>query len=207
MRRLTTAVVAGAIAITAAAACTGDDGGTAVPTDPCRAAIDEASAEAELRDQIALLDRALVVCASVETFTVNVERHPTLLGWDVDTYLSRRCATADETVQRSRVCTSDDVTPSTEPRIAAPEIVYVGRTLDGREVEIRPRPGRPFDDGVPRPIEEMTAIAERLGCDGVESEYQRWFEQVDDPVIGDEASVYAQHALNVLAFIGCETET
>ena len=186
-------------------ACTPDDGSEAIPTDPCRATIDEAGAAAELREQVELLDRALVICATPEVFAVNVQRHPMLIGWDVESYLSSRCSTVeDESVRRSRICTSEQVTPPTSPVAAAPEVVYVGTTLDGREIEIRPRAGRPFEDGRPRVVVEMAEIARRLGCDGVEAEFQRWFEQIDDPLIGDEASVYAQHALDVLAFIQCD---
>lgn len=197
--------VVSVLAAAALVACTPDDGQEAVPTDPCRATIDEAAAAAEIREQVDLLDRALVVCSGPDVFAVNVERHPTLLGWDVSTYFANRCATADdESVRRSRICTSEQVTPTTAPTAAVPEVVWVGTTLDGREIEIRPRAGRPFEDGRPRVILEMVSIAERLGCDGVEAEYQRWFEQVDDPLIGDEASVYAQHARDIMAFIGCE---
>ncbi len=197
--------VAGAIVAVLVGACTPDAGSEATPSDPCRATIDEAGAAAELREQVDLLDRALVICATPEVFAVNVQRHPTLLGWDVETYLSNRCRTVeDESVRRSRICTSEQVTPTTSPVVAAPEVVYVGTTLDGREIEIRPRAGRPFEDGRPRVLVEMAEIARRLGCDGIEAEYVRWIEQIDDPLIGDEVSVYAQHALDVLAFIQCD---
>lgn len=186
-------------------ACSSGGGDDAAPTDPCRATIDEAAAAAELAEQVDLLDQALVVCATPEIFTTNVERHSTLLGWDVATYLSNRCTSADDdAVRRSRICTSEDVAPTTTPTTDIPDVVYVGTSLDGREIEIRPRPGRPFEDGRPEVVNDMADIATRLGCDGVEAEYERWAEQVDDPQIGDEASVYAQHALDVLAFVQCD---
>ncbi|MEX2627244.1 MAG: hypothetical protein WD225_10210 [Ilumatobacteraceae bacterium] len=201
----TAAVALLAAIIGALGACTSDGGDDVAPTDPCRATIDEAGAAAEIADQIDLLDQALVVCATPEVFSANVERYPTLLGWDVSTYLSNRCRSADvDAVRRSRICTSENVAPTTNPSTDVPDVVYVGTTLDGREVEIRPRPGRPFEDGRPEIVDDMADIAERLGCDGVESEYERWVEQIDDPQVGDEASVYAQHALDVLAFVQCD---
>lgn len=200
------ALVAASVLVgTVLVGCTPDERPDAAPSDPCRAVIDEAGMAAELRVQVDLLDRALVVCATPDVFATHVQRHPTLLGWDVSTYLANRCTTAeDESVRRSRICTSEQVAPVTAPTPTVPEVVYVGTTLDGREVEIRPRAGRPFEGGRPRVIVEMVGIAERLGCEGVASEYQRWLAQVDDTLIGDEASVYAQHALDVKAFIQCD---
>jgi hypothetical protein len=177
----------------------------AAPTDPCRSFIDRASAAAELSEQVELLDTALVVCSSVETFTVNVERYPALLGWDVSTYLQNRCTTVDDdAIRGSRICTASVVTTTTIGPVDVPDVVYVGTTLDGRDVEIRPRAGRPFDNGTPQVITGLADIAAATGCDGVEAELERWTSQIDDPVIGDEASVYAQYALDVLAFIQCD---
>lgn len=192
------------VVATVAAACS-QDPEDARPSDPCRDFIDRAGAAAEISEQVELLDSALVVCNSVEAFAVNAQRHPTLFGVDVATYLSTRCATVDDDgIQGSRVCTSDAVTTTTMAPVAPPEVVYLGTTLDGREVEIRPRAGRPFDDdGVPAIISAMADIAIAEGCDGLEAEFERWNNRIEDPLIGDEASVFAQHAQNVLAFIDC----
>lgn len=202
--RVVAIVVAGLMTAFATGSCASEPG-TSAPSDPCRSTIDEAGEEAEISRQIELLDRALLICPSVETFAVHVQRHPTLLGWDVATYLGNRCSTVDdEAVRRSRICTADVVTTTTLPPTDVPDIVYVGTALDGREVEIRPRAGRPFDEGVPGVIARMADVAIREGCDGVRAVYDEWVVRVDDTLIGDEASVYAQHALDVLAFIQCD---
>lgn len=193
-----------ATASTLAAGCSSDEP-TAAPVEPCRAVVDEAAAAAEIDDQIELLDTALVICRSVDAFTAHVERHPGLIAWEMSTYLTSRCTSADDAVQGSTICTSDAVAPPTAPRVEVPEVVYVGETLDGREVEIRPRAGRPFTGSTPTVIAEMADLAVVSGCEGVEEVFERWNAQVDDPLIGDEASVYANHARNVLAYIQCES--
>lgn len=201
-RWLILTVVVGATTWTAA--CSTDEPEVA-PGDPCRATIDQASAEAEISRQVELLDQALLICPSVEAFAVNAQRHPTLFGWDVATYLGTRCTTVeDDAVRRSRICRTGSVTTTTLAPADVLDVVYVGTTLDGREVEIRPSPGRPFDDGIPSVIEAMTDVAIQDGCDGVRAVYESWVVRVDDVLIGDEASVYAQHALDVLAYIQCE---
>lgn len=190
--------------VTSIAACSSDED-TGAPTDPCRATIEEAGSEAEISRQIELLDEALVLCSSVEVFAVHAQRHPTMLGWDVATYLTNRCATVEnEGVRQSRICTSESVATTTPARVDAPEVVFVGTTLDGREVEIRPRAGRPFDDGVPVVIAEMGDLAINSGCEGLQAEFDRWSLLIEDPIIGDEASVFAREAQNVQRFIGCE---
>jgi hypothetical protein len=203
MTHLTGAMVVAVLAV--GAGCT-EEAEQAAPTDPCRSFIDRASVAAEISEQVELLDTALVVCSSVDIFTANVERHPTLLGWDISTYLEHRCTTAEkDAVRGSRICTSTTVaTTTTLAPVDVPEVVYVGTTLDGRNVEIRPRAGRPFDDGTPEVITGLADIAAAAGCEGVEAEFERWSSQIDDPVIGDEASVYAQYALDVMAYIRCD---
>lgn len=179
------------------------------PSDPCRATIDEAAAEAEISRQVELLDRAIVICPGPDVFAANAGRHPTLLGWEIEVFLGNRCATAESVAVRgSRVCQADGITTTTTvPTADAPTIVYVGTTLDGRDVTIRPTPSRPFtDEGIPLIIDEMARIAAREGCDGVEAEHLRWLAQTDDPAGGDEASAYARHALDVARFIGCELD-
>lgn len=206
MRRLALTLGVAAVALLA---CTPADEPVVAPADPCRATIDEAAAEAEIRRQVELLDRALVICSGPDVFAANVGRHPTLLGWDVETYLGNRCATAESpSVRGSRICRSDGIVTTTSmPTADAPTIVYVGTTLDGREVTIRPTPSRPFtDEGIPLIIDEMARIAAREGCAGVEAEHLRWLAQIDDPTGGDEASVYARHALDVARFVQCELD-
>jgi hypothetical protein len=191
-------------AVMAGAACAPESQQVA-PTDPCRSTIDDASSAAEISRQVELLDRALIVCPSVETFAVNAQRHPTMLGVDIATYLRNRCSTAEtESVRTSRICSSETIATTTLPPTDVPDVVYVGTTLDGRQVEIRPRAGRPFDEGTPSVIAEMPGIALLAGCDGIQEVFDEWSARIDDPVIGDEASVYAQQALDVLAYIQCD---
>ena len=102
----------------------------------------------------------------------------------------------------SSVCT--DVITTTPTTIGGlTEVEYIGQTMDGREVTIGPG-DTAFVDGKPVAIVAIVDIAAEDGCEGVEAEGARWLAQIDDPVIGDEASVYARHAENVLAFMGCE---
>ena len=75
--------------------------------------------------------------------------------------------------------------------------------MDGREVTID-LGDTDFVDGKPSAIVAIVDIAAEDGCPGVEAERDRWLAQTNDPLVGDEASVYARHAENVLAFIGCE---
>lgn len=150
-----------------------------------------------------------MICSGPDVFATHVGRHPTLLGWDIETYLANRCVSAESpAVRGSRICRADGIaTSTTMPTADAPTVFYLGTTLDGREVQIRPTPSRPFtDEGIPLVIDEMARIAARAGCDGVEAEHQRWLAQVDDPIIGDEASAYARHALDVARFIQCDVE-
>lgn len=180
------------------------------PTDLCRATIDEAAAEAEINRQVELLDRALVICSGPDVFAANVGRHPTLLGWEIETYLGNRCTTAEnEAVRGSRVCRAEGIAPPTTLATAdAPTVAWVGTTMDGREATVRPTPSRPFtDEGIPRIVDEMAHIMLREGCAGVEAEHRRWLALVDDPIGGDEASAYANYALEVAAFFSCDDDT
>ena len=102
----------------------------------------------------------------------------------------------------SSVCT-DVASPTSTTIAGVPEIEYVGQTMDGREVTIDPGDTE-FVDGKPAAIVAIVDIAAEDGCEGVEAERVRWLAQSTDPIVGDEASVYARHAENVLAFMGCE---
>ncbi len=205
-RRHTTliAAVLGAATILGATACTPAEPAAAPAGDACRNLVDEAAEQAEIADQIILLDRALVVCRSFARIDAALEQHPSLLGFDTVTFVANRCVTAPDTdVARSTICT-EAVATTIVPVITLPEEVYVGTTLDGRRVEIRPRPDAPFVGGNPTAIVAIVDIANEDGCVGVVAERERWTSLVNDPVLGDEASVYAQHATNVLAFLDCD---
>ena len=82
--------------------------------------------------------------------------------------------------------------------------MFVGDTLDGRQVEIRPSESTRFDGDVPAVVQQTVDIAIESGCEGVIAQRDLWASRVDDPVIGDEASVYAQHAQNVADYIQCD---
>ena len=90
------------------------------------------------------------------------------------------------------------------PTTAPVELVFVGETLDGRRIEIRPDADTVFVGDVPQVVQQTVDIAVEAGCDGVIAQRDLWASRVNDPVIGDEASVYAHHAQNVANYIGCD---
>jgi hypothetical protein len=181
-----------------------DDEDQVTPSEPCSAAMARAASATEVDEQIALLDTALVVCRSVSAFDAQMSRYPNIVGFDVMTFVERRCTSVDdEDVSGSTICSSFATTTTTISP-ALPDVVYVGQTLDGREVEIRPSAEIPFTEGRPAVVVQIVDIATEDGCDGPEAEFERWRLRTDDPDIGEAASVFAQHALNVMAFMGCE---
>ncbi|HEX6658535.1 MAG TPA: hypothetical protein VF065_10665, partial [Ilumatobacter sp.] len=84
-------------------------------------------------------------------------------------------------------------------------LVFVGETLDGRRIEIRPDADTVFVGDVPQVVQQTVDIAIEAGCDGVIAQRDLWASRANDAVIGDEASVYAHHAQNVANYIGCES--
>jgi hypothetical protein len=202
LRRAMVAVLAGALGL-AAIACTEDEA-QVTPSEPCSAAMARAANATEVDEQIALLDKALVVCRSLNAFDEQMSRFPNIVGFDPLTFVEKRCTTVDDgDVSRSRICATY-VTTTTTVAPELPDVVYVGLTLDGREVEIRPSPEIPFTEGRPAVVVQIVDIATEDGCDGPEAEFDRWRQRTDDPDIGDAASVFAQHALNVMTFMGCD---
>ena len=201
MGRHTLLVLAGLALV--GAACNGDDEQQS-GVDPCVTTIERASRAAEISEQIELLDSALLSCRSFTAYDAQLGRYPGIIGYDGLTYVTTRCAALadDELVVASSVCT-DVASPTASTIAGLPQVEYVGQTLDGREVTIDPGDTE-FVDGKPAAIVEIVDIAAEDGCEGVEHERDRWFAESTDPLVGDEASVYAQHAENVLAFIGCE---
>jgi hypothetical protein len=175
--------------------------------DPCVRSIERAARAAEISDQIEFLDSALLSCRSFTAYDAQLGRYPGIVGYDGLTYVSTRCAALvdDELVSESAVCT-DIVAPTSSTLAGVPALEYVGQTLDGREVTIGPDDTE-FVDGKPVAIVAIVDIAAEDGCTGVEAERVRWLAEANDPITGDEASIYAQHAENVLAFIGCEVPT
>ncbi len=183
--------------------CVDDEPATTASGDACRSAVDDAADAAEIPEQIAMLDTALVVCRSYDAFAAELAERPQIIGYDALTFVTRRCLSAGDTVRSSTICTTTVTTTASTTAPTEPPISYVGRTLDGRDVTIVPDADTQFIDGTPAPIVQIVDIANEDGCEGVEQEQERWTALADDPLVGDEASVYAQHAINVASFIGC----
>lgn len=187
-----------------ATACTPPREETAPPTG-CEALVRDASQAVEPDDQVALLDTALIACATYSTFANQVQRYPGIIGYDLDTYLLLRCQNADDRRVRNSPACSDLVAPeTTPPPVTAPQLVFVGETLDGRTVEIRPSNLVEFAGDIPAVVQQTVDIAVESGCAGVLEQRDLWASRVDDPLLGDEASVFAQHAQNVAIYIQCD---
>lgn len=171
----------------------------------CSDTIEEASLASETTAQVRLLDRALATCGSYEVFTDQLERYPSIIGYDAATFVELRCNTVtDEDVREGPTCSSVIVPVTTAPTTTAVEIVFVGDTLDGRAIEIRPSDEIPFDGEVPAAIQQSVNIAIESNCAGVIAQRDLYAAQVDDSEAGDIASVYAQHAQNVANYINCD---
>ncbi len=173
----------------------------------CSDTVAEAAAASEPNAQVRLLDRALETCGSYQMFTSELGDYPSIIGYDPATFVELRCnAVTDEAVRTGPTCASVIVPPSTAPPTTAVELLYVGDTVDGRQVEIRPSDAIAFDGEVPAVIQQTVNIAVESGCEGVIAQRDLWAAQIDDSEAGAIASVYAQHAQNVADFIQCDTE-
>ena len=194
-----------ATAIAGLAAC--DPGSEGDASTGCAATVEDASAESEPSDQVRLLDTALVVCGSYDAFMTELSRYSGSIGYDPVTYVDRRCNTVDdEDVRGGPTCAAIIVPPTTVPPTTIVALVFVGDTVDGRPIEIRPGPGVEFDGEVPAVIQQTVDIALESGCEGVIEQRDLWVARIDDTPEGDIASVYAQHAQNVANFIECDTD-
>jgi hypothetical protein len=204
-RLWTGAAVAGALVLIAACDAPGSDDGGA-PTG-CESIVREASFATEVAEQVRLLDDALVACRSYGALTGELARYPGIVGYELDTFVTLRCSRVeDEAVRTSPTCAALIDPSTTLPPTTIADIVFVGDTLDGRQVEIRPGPSTEFVGDVPAVVQQTVDIAFESGCEGVIAQRDLWASRVDDPVTGDEASVYAQHAQNVADYIQCTTE-
>ncbi len=198
-------MVIGVVAVFAATACDqpGDD---ADATISCDAAVREASFASEVSEQVRLLDVALLTCRSARALTDELERYPGIVGYEPSSFVAIRCSRVDDDkIRRAPTCASVISPTTTAPPTTLPEIVFVGDTLDGRKVEIRPSATTEFEGEVPAVVQQTVDIAIESGCDGVIEQRDMWASRIDDPEIGDEASVYAQHAQNVADYIQCES--
>jgi hypothetical protein len=192
------------IVLVGASACTADEEPAAATG--CAAAVREASLSVEVDEQLALLDLAFSRCVSAASLTAEMDRYPGIVGYSVPTFVELRCGTtADDTLQSSAVCASI-ATPATTVATLSVDVVFVAETLDGRRIEIRPDTDTPFVGEVPEAVQRTVDIAIEAGCAGVIAQRDLWASQVADPVLGDEASAYANHAQNVANYIGCVFE-
>lgn len=188
------------------AACTPNDDEADAPTG-CAERVRVASRAVEPDEQVRLLDQALLACNSYETFRSQVGRYPGIIGYDVNTFLELRCDRSDdERLRTTAACRAVVAPPSTPPPDTSAELVFVGDTVDGRRIEIRPSAEVPFDGEIPTVVQQTVDIAVEAGCPGVLEQRNLWLERIGDPDIGDPASVFAQHAQNVAVYIGCEPE-
>lgn len=176
-----------------------------VRSEPCAELMDEMAMAREIDEQIDLLDTALVVCRSADAFAAAMERHEGAVAVEPMEFVTNRCDQPPTArVGGSRICreVAPPTTTTTVPDQAA-VLTYAGRTLDGRDVEITSAQTM-FTEGRPATIVQIVDIGTEDGCEGVQREYDRWIPFVTSPDIGDEASVYAQHAINVLGRLGCD---
>lgn len=185
------------------AGCDGDDTSTATTEPGCGATVHDAAFAVEVDEQVALLDDALARCASFDALLAEMRRYPGIVGYEPSTFVSLRCAAVDEAQALAAPACAAFVAPPTTPSPVAPDVVFVGATLDGRTIEIRPDADTAFVGELPEAIQRTVDIAVEAGCVGVIAQRDQWAAQVADPAIGDEASVYANHAQNVANFIGC----
>ncbi|MAT05585.1 MAG: hypothetical protein CL424_11140 [Acidimicrobiaceae bacterium] len=186
------------------AACTPDDDASDGTTG-CAERVRVASLAAEPDEQVRLLDEALLACNSYDGFRTQVGRYPGIIGYDVNTFLELRCERADDDrITNTAACRAVVAPPTTPPPDTEVELVFVGDTVDGRRVEIRPSADVPFEGDIPAVVQQTVDIAVESGCPGVLDQRDLWLAQIDDSPTGDVASVFAQHAQNVAVYIGCE---
>jgi hypothetical protein len=171
----------------------------------CASTVEDASLAVEVADQVRMLDMALVRCRSLQELTSEMGKYPGIVGYELNTFVQLRCSkVTDESVRSSPACLS--FTATTPPPATAPtDLVFVGETLDGRRIEIRPDADTVFVGETPQVVQQTVDIAVESGCEGVIAQRDLWASRISDPVTGDEASVYAHHAQNVANYIGCET--
>jgi hypothetical protein len=173
----------------------------------CATIVADASRESEPDAQVRRLDQALVVCGSYASFTRELARYPSSIGYDPVTYTERRCSVVtDDAVLAGATCSAVVTPTTTAPPTTVVNLLFVGDTVDGRPIEIRPGAGIEFVGDVPAVIQQTVDIAIESGCDGVIAQRDLWGARIDDSPAGDIASVYAQHAQNVADFIQCESE-
>jgi hypothetical protein len=200
-RRTAASVVAIALGVAMLGGCSTEEGETVTG---CEATVAAASTAVEVDDQIRLLDTAFVRCRSYEALVTELEQHPGIVGYEIAAFVERRCDTSTEEALTGSPACERFVATTVAPSTDAPQPVFVGETLDGRRIELRPDADTPFAGEYPEVVQRTVDIATESGCPGVLEQRDLWAARVDEPQFGDEASVYANHAENVATFIGCE---
>jgi hypothetical protein len=171
--------------------------------DTCRSLVERASVTADINDVVAILEDAMLECGTIGRLDRELERFPSIVAVETAAFVDRRCTEADDvTIASSDICA--EVTPIAAAGEATTTTApsYVGRTLDGRDITIRPGPGTPFVGDTPAPVIQIVDVAAEDGCAEVE-ELRDWWTAQSEGTGGDVASVYAQHAVNVMSFLGC----
>ncbi len=170
----------------------------------CAALVEQAAAAADISEQIRLLDRALITCRTYSAFDVQLDQHPAMIGFDNATFIANRCLNSTNASVRDAPACVDVVPVQTAPDIPVVVASYEGETLDGRTITITESDLIPFVDGRPEVVVAIVDIAAEDGCEGTIAERDLWASQIDDPTIGDAASVFARHAANVMLIYGCD---
>ena len=182
-----------------------------VDTDPCARRVTLAASAIDIDDQVAALDEALTVCRDLDAFRIEVDQHPGTLGVEPAVFAARRCSRSElPGIATAPICDDPAVglltgaTTATAVEESTEALSFVGRNLNGDDVTIVADADTPFVDGRPEAIVMMVDTAFTDGCTGLDDEIDYWSALIDDPGIGPEASVYAQHALDLRNFIGCD---
>ena len=68
----------------------------------CVGTMERASRAAEISDQVALLDSALLSCRSFTAYEAQLDRYPGIVGYDALTYVTTRCAALADRRGRER---------------------------------------------------------------------------------------------------------
>ncbi len=167
------------LAVTVTAGCDAlDPEPEAAPTG-CAATVADAAQAGEVDQQVKLLDTALIACRSYNAFTDELGRYPGIIGYDPATFASLRCTkVTDEAVRASPTCSSVIAPVTTPPPTTLPDLVFVGETLDGRQIELRPSATIRFDGDVPAVVQQTVDIFHESGCDGVIAQRDEWAARV-----------------------------
>jgi hypothetical protein len=184
-----------------------EDGDDAAGRPTCRGTVEQAAESIEVADQIRMLDEALRWCGSYDAYLFELTEHPGLVGYSPATYIELRCRAVTEPQLRGTPTCRTAHPPTTPPADTRPDLVYAAATLDGRVIELRPSPAVPFTGDVPSVVQETVDIAIEANCPGVLAQRDVWADRAAAEAGtegGDIASAYAQHAIHVALWIGCE---